>query len=232
MSLSLNLDSGMHEILEAWENKLTPNHDDYVSVDGEEGDFGVIRFFGSDVDGVANVHLMTEYVQPGDSVTKYYTPAGADVVQKMVRANIETILRKSLEASLDPGEVDDMYVGFTSDYEKAKALIETQDLHFCGKLIQGYEELFPDAICDGEVWRVGFKFYKAHVTPNGMTYFYNILNHAERLVIKCDFDSKPLRGVFCTSYASWRTAFSRYGKILSVVTDHTSSSTSPTIENI
>lgn len=61
--------------IEKWEDTLTPNHDDFVSVDGEEGDFGIISYFGPNAVG-ANVRMMVKYVHGGDVENTYYTQAG------------------------------------------------------------------------------------------------------------------------------------------------------------
>uniref|UniRef100_A0AB39CEW1 Uncharacterized protein n=1 Tax=Pseudomonas phage HRDY3 TaxID=3236930 RepID=A0AB39CEW1_9VIRU len=213
----LDYDEKLREIISKWEDSLDSNHDDYESVDGEEGDFGIVRYYGLDVDGNANVHLMTKYVHGGDSEDSYYTLAGAEMVQKIIRQNFEAALRRSLEDSLDPGTSRGMFHGWRAEMEKAAQLMDQQKRKFGGELHLGYEELFPKEIEDGAIYRVGYKHYVAKVHQpkreghKAMMFFYNITNPSERLYIalKARPGHDEKRGMFYTHPEVWSLAFGR-----------------------
>lgn len=73
--------------IEKWEDSLVSNADDYVYVDGEEGDFGILTYHGPDASGT-NVMMMVRYVHGGDSENTYYTQDGIDHVRNVVLAGI------------------------------------------------------------------------------------------------------------------------------------------------
>ncbi len=71
--------------IEAWEDTLETNHDDYVFVDGEEGDFGIVQYFGTGSDGKTKQLLLVKYVHGGDVENTYFTEEGALVFQELLR---------------------------------------------------------------------------------------------------------------------------------------------------
>lgn len=81
------LSDAMSIPIESWEDSLISNSDDYVYVDGEEGDFGILTYHGPDASG-ANVMMMVRYVHGGDIENTYYTKAGIDHVRNVVLAGI------------------------------------------------------------------------------------------------------------------------------------------------
>lgn len=181
-------DRKMDELVEAWVDTLTPNNDDFVFVDGEEGDFGVVRFFGTDIDGKENVHMITQYIKGGDVEQSYYTPDGADMVQKIMRANFETLLRHELEANLDPGHDGGMSAGFVKAYEEAEKKMKELGKEVTAVLHQRWTEAFPDHIEDRQIFKFGFKLFESYVLcPPGkpeQIAFRNLINPREFIAIK------------------------------------------------
>ncbi|MFA7287155.1 MAG: hypothetical protein WC052_05835 [Patescibacteria group bacterium] len=94
------LTSAMAEMVEAWENSLETNHDDFVVVDNEEGDYGIIRYM--DTNGV---EMLTKVVQGGDIENTYFTAAGVVAMRKMMQDNFNDMLEAALTAGL-PTEGD------------------------------------------------------------------------------------------------------------------------------
>lgn len=99
-SFDYKLTSAMAEMVEAWENSLETNHDEFVVVDNEEGDYGIIRYM--DANGV---ELMTKVVQGGDIEDTYFTTIGTAIVREMFLKNFEKMLDVALVAGL-PTEAD------------------------------------------------------------------------------------------------------------------------------
>lgn len=90
--------------IEKWEDSLTPDNDDFVFVDGEEGDYGIISYFGLDAVGV-NVRMMVKYVHGGDSESTYYTQAGiAHMRTVLLGGYLAVALGSALSAVADPKE--------------------------------------------------------------------------------------------------------------------------------
>lgn len=88
--------------IEKWEDSLTPNHDDFVSVDGEEGDYGIVSYFGPDAVG-ANVRMMVKYVHGGDRESTYYTQAGIAHMRAVLSGGyIAHAMGSALNAVADP----------------------------------------------------------------------------------------------------------------------------------
>jgi hypothetical protein len=75
--------SALSAPVEKWEDSLETNHDDYVYVDGEEGDYGIVSYFGPDANG-ASVRMMVKYVHGGDDENTYYTQDGIDHILNVV----------------------------------------------------------------------------------------------------------------------------------------------------
>lgn len=181
-------DRKMDELVEAWVDTLTPNNDDFVFVDGEEGDFGVVRFFGTDLDGNENVHMITQYIRGGDVEQSYYTQAGADMVQKIMRENFETVLRRELEENLDPGHDDGMSVGFVKSFEAATKKMVELGKEVEAVLHQRCGDLFPEYIEDRQIFKFGYKLFQAYVLcPPGkleQIAFHNLIDPREFIAIK------------------------------------------------
>lgn len=187
-NVRLHYGSSLDEAVAKWADTLTTNNDDYVYVDGEEGDFGVVRFFGTDIDGNENVHMATQYIHGGDIEHDFYTLAGADMVQKIMRENFETALRHSLEESLDPGRSGNLVVGFVKDFEAAQEKVKELGGKVESELHQRWAELFPDYIEDRMIFKYGFKFFQAYVIQleqaPAQIRFVNVVNPCEFLAIK------------------------------------------------
>lgn len=205
----LYYDRKLDELVEAWADTLTPNNEDFVFVDGEEGDFGIVRFFGTDIDGKENVHMITQYIKGGDVEQSYYTPDGADMVQKIMRANFETVLRRELEENLDPGQDDGMSVGFVAAYKKAEEKLATLGKEVEAVLFQRFVE-FPDYIEDGMIFKYGFKLFEAHVitppTAPAQIAFQNLINPQEMLAIKL-FGKKEGQVCMLIGQLGWQHGF-------------------------
>ena len=185
--VQLNIGSDLNEVIAKWEDSLESNYDDFVVIDNEEGDFGIIRYFGADVDGTPNVHLMTKYVHGGDQEESYYTPAGADIVQKLMRLNFETVLRRKLEQNLDPGISGKMEVGFVQAFKEAEEKRISLGKELIAQIHSRYEELFPKELVDGGIYRYGFKYFvveKVSDEQNAERFtFVNLINSNQALAI-------------------------------------------------
>lgn len=166
--VSLELDNALNPIIEKWANSLEANHDDYVVVDGEEGDFGIVRYFGFDLHGNADVHLMTRYVEGGDLESVYYTEAGAEMVEHLVRRNLERVVKTQLRESIDTvGFVGGMHVGFVQHYKDAEAEMEKQGKTVVAVLHTGemMESLNPDEFVNRGIYKYNYKLFEALVAP-------------------------------------------------------------------
>jgi hypothetical protein len=159
--IHMDIGNDLGQELEKWEDSLKSNYDDFVVVDNEEGDFGVIRYLGTDVDGNENAHLITKYVHGGDQEESFYTLAGADVVQKLMREHFEATLRRNLERSLDPGSHGKLRVGFIQAFKEAEEKRESQGLKIEAELHDRWAELFPKSLVDGGLYKYGFKYFEA-----------------------------------------------------------------------
>lgn len=181
-------DRKLDELVEAWVDTLTTNNDDYVYVDGEEGDFGIVRFHGTDLDGNENVHMITQYIRGGDVEQRYYTLAGADMVQKIMRENFETLLRRELEANLDPGHDGGMSVGFVKAFEDATKKMVELGKEVTAELHVRWAEGFPEYIEDRQIFKFGFKLFESYVlSPPGkpeQIAFRNLVEPNEFIAIK------------------------------------------------
>ena len=82
--------------VELWENTLKTNNDEYVFVDGEEGDYGIIKYLDEN-----NVVMMVQYVKGGDIEAFTYTAAGMAVVRAILLKNFESCLDMTLCDALD-----------------------------------------------------------------------------------------------------------------------------------
>lgn len=90
--------------IEAWENTLETNDDDYVVVDNEEGDFGILSYFGPNASGEI-VRMMVKYVHGGDDENTYYTQEGIDHIRNVLLGNLlATAFEAALVRELDPVE--------------------------------------------------------------------------------------------------------------------------------
>lgn len=90
--------------IEAWENSLETNDDDYVVVDNEEGDFGILSYFGPNASG-ENVRMMVKYVHGGDNENTYYTQEGIDHIRNVLLGDLlTTAFMTALLGELDPVE--------------------------------------------------------------------------------------------------------------------------------
>lgn len=210
----LDYDEKLRDLVSKWEDSLESNHHDYVYVDGEEGDYGIVRYFGKDIGGTENVHLMTKYIHGGDSEESFYTLAGADVVKKIYRDNFEACLHKSLEANIDPGSREGMYVGFVQETDDAVEIAQREGRSFEGCLDIRHVDFFPSEIRDGAVYKNSMKFYVAVVSPpqgegqQQKVHFYNLVKPHERLAIKLDAQEHQAKsGLFHAEHGEWRAGF-------------------------
>jgi hypothetical protein len=85
--------------VELWEDGLTTNSDEFVYVDGEEGDYGIIKYLDKN-----NVVVMVKYVKGGDVECSTYTAEGLAVVRELLMQNFEECLDMTLSDALDPPE--------------------------------------------------------------------------------------------------------------------------------
>lgn len=99
------IDKLLEAEIEKWEDTLTCDSSEMVYVDGEEGDYGITKYFEGDV------LVMVQYVRGGDEESSYYTAEGLArikgfIVAAMTDGNLDT----ALATGLNP--VDGCY-GFT-----------------------------------------------------------------------------------------------------------------------
>lgn len=101
---SHNFIPALNAPIEAWENTLETNDDDYVVVDNEEGDFGILSYFGPNASGEI-VRMMVKYVHGGDDENTYYTQEGIDHIRNVLLGNLlATAFEAALVRELDPVE--------------------------------------------------------------------------------------------------------------------------------
>lgn len=90
------LGANLSLITEEFENILENNNDAMVYVDGEEGDFGVVRYY------LNGVLMMVKYVGGGDQETTYYTAEGNAEIRKLLLEGFEDSLDDALRHTLNP----------------------------------------------------------------------------------------------------------------------------------
>jgi len=210
LEVRLDYQYPLNELIENWENSLDSNHDDYELVDNEEGDYGIVRYYGADVNGNQNVHLITRYVHGGDSEESFYTEAGRAVAKKIYMDNFESVIDKCLADSVDPGECDGLFHGWKKDEVEAAEIAERENRKFYSVLHPGYAEAFPKQIVGEGLYRFGYRYFVAVVKNPTLgdkesVYFYNIVNPAERLAIKM----KEGDGMFKAHREIWSLGFGR-----------------------
>ena len=81
----------LNRLLDDEDLHLVADHSDYVVVDGEEGDFGVVRYRNGD-----NQLVAVRTVQGGDSETIELTPFGAQLVKQRLLA----VLTQALDSTV------------------------------------------------------------------------------------------------------------------------------------
>jgi hypothetical protein len=212
--IHLELDSALNDIIAKWANSLEANLDDFVVVDGEEGDFGIVRYFGFDLHGNADVHLMTRYVEGGDIESAYYTEAGAEMVEHLVRRNLDRVVKNQLREDIDTvGYVGGMYPGFVADYEKAVQMVKDSGKEIKGELGSDVHEFIPADAQHGDVFKWGFRLFKVFVMrPRDTTAptkfgLRNILEPTQFLAMVRPLrpEAKRPEGFFLFSHADWFT---------------------------
>lgn len=105
--LQYRLIDALNAPIEKWEDSLEANHDDYVVVNGEEGDYGIVSYFGPDATG-ANVRMMVKYVHGGDSENTYYTQAGITHMRTVLLGGfLAGAFGAALNGVLDPPNGED-----------------------------------------------------------------------------------------------------------------------------
>lgn len=74
-----NLNIKLIDIFDELESTLRQDNTNYVYVDGEEGDYGVITYYSKYDDLVA-----TRTIHGGDSETVEFTPYGVRIIKRMI----------------------------------------------------------------------------------------------------------------------------------------------------
>ena len=98
--LNQALHSLFGDALEKWEDSLKCDSSEMIYVDGEEGDFGITKFFDAE-----NVLMMVKYVKGGDDESSYFTAEGLSVVkQHLQNAMNGDGLDKALSTGLNPAD--------------------------------------------------------------------------------------------------------------------------------
>lgn len=96
--LSSHLTQSLNKLVEAWEDSMYANYDDFVYIDGEEGDYGIIKYF------VGDELMMIKYVDGGDADTTVYTDRGVEFVQTLLMRNMQNEIQSALNAVRNPAE--------------------------------------------------------------------------------------------------------------------------------
>lgn len=105
----------MVSIVETWENTLETNDDDYIYVDGEEGDYGVVTHWGANAAG-ERVMMLVQFIHGGDDENTYYTQEGVDAVCRLFSSSaISTdFVRKALMNQLAPVKEQGLFIGYAA----------------------------------------------------------------------------------------------------------------------
>lgn len=161
-----NLSYAVNELVDGWLDTLSPNYKDFVVIDNEESDFGVIVYTGVDNEGNADVHLATAYVKGGDTGTTALTDAGIVIVEKIIKENYERLLKTELENIRDPGSMYNLRIGMVADYE-------ADCIQFSERAIEvelPHTDNLPIEIKDGDVLKMYGDFYVADVNDAGVRF--------------------------------------------------------------
>lgn len=88
------------DALGKWEESLKCDSSEMIYVDGDEGDFGIAKFFDAN-----HVLMMVKYVNGGDEESSYFTAEGLSVIkQHLQNAMTGDGLDKALATGLNPAE--------------------------------------------------------------------------------------------------------------------------------
>lgn len=142
------LTSTLSELVEAWENKLETNHDDFNVVDNEEGDYGTIRYMDEN-----GVEMLTKVVQAGDIENTYLTEAGVVAMRKLMLDNFNECLEQALIAG-QPTQGD-------LDAWKPRT-VQVCNLH---------TQTFPDEIRKFDVYHLDGNYYMPFVNSDNPAQF-------------------------------------------------------------
>jgi len=193
--------------IEAWEDTLRTNHDDYVYVDGEEGDFGIVQYFGTGTDGKTEALLMVRYVHGGDVENTYFTDEGTRVFRELLRTLLPASIDAALLDNLNPpdGEGKNGHQMRIGEIKKAKDVREAGRVQYeplCS--VHQPERSFPDNICNGTIIKYDDLFFVTYV------------NTAGHLMFWCEYTKEYLRcGKFLyQTYTEWCHAFANWGVTL------------------
>lgn len=86
-------------VLETWHDFLDNDYSELIHVDGEEGDFGIVKHFDK------TVLMMVTYVKGGDVESSYYTAEGiAKVKQLLLSSMSDDNIDPALSTGLNPPE--------------------------------------------------------------------------------------------------------------------------------
>lgn len=191
--------------IEAWEDTLETNHDDFVHVDGEEGDFGIVQYFGTGSDGKTQQLLMVKYVHGGDVENTYFTEEGALVFQEMLSVKMPLAILKAIQENMNPPDGEkrsycqvNMRIG---QIKKEKEIMATADAKYgplCIADVQRQE--LPSNICNGAVIKYDNFYYTAYV------------NTAGKIMFWCDYGTEYLRcgDAIYQPYEKWWAAFKEW----------------------
>lgn len=210
--VQLDYKNKLDELIEKWESTLTTDCSDHVHVDGEEGDFGIVRYYGPDHNG-DHTHMITTYIHGGDVEHSYYTEAGAAMVKKIIMENFEVAIDKSLKDSIDPGQSEDLYHGFVKVAEKASDIAYAEQRKYAGMLHPHYAELFPKEMQHGAVYKFLNRFYVCVQAPEKpdcgqQMHFYDMVDPMHRLAIEVGPENGTQNKLlFFTSHDNWKAGF-------------------------
>lgn len=218
-SITLGLDSHLNEKVQNWLDTLEANHDDFVVVDNEEGDFGMVRYFGTDLDGNQNVHLATKYVEGGDLEDFFYTLAGGDMVQKIMREHFNAVLQKRLESTLDPGQYGGMSAGFVKAYADAEAKMQSMGKEVTAVLHEGTDWLFPEQFVAGEIYKYQYTLFECVELKrsNGDPSWFGFRSLANPHEYLASWYKPQKHAAFALPFSTWRHEFDIHQSI--IVTD-------------
>jgi hypothetical protein len=189
--------------IEAWEDTLETNHDDYVYVDGEEGDFGIVQYFGTGSDGKTKQLLLVKYVHGGDVENTYFTEEGALVFQAMLSEKMPHAILAAIQENMNPPDGEKrsyttvpMRIG---EIKKEKDLIAEGRAQYEPLCIAHQPNFHLPEMVGGAVIKWDDLFFTAFVHTDG------------RIMFWCEYAKEFLRaGDLYQPLETWRERFNNW----------------------
>ena len=195
--ITSNFGFSLNEVLTKWADTLEANSDDLLYVDGEEGDCGTIRYYETVANG-EKVHLLTEYINQGDSRDLRITQAGLLRVERVALKAFVSNFPNTLDNYVDTGKVDRVVRG-----EVATAYAADAKLKDLGAVCSGDLDNLEGLPRPEHIYGYKNRYFRALLSDtHHELLFVDICDPYTRLVLLGDYYD-----TFMLSPQAWAVAF-------------------------